>query len=105
MRITHLTALILAGLSPLALGAQSTDQDDIKKQIQELKKQVEVLEDKAKEQDKTLTKVETKVAQSNIAWGGDLRTRFDSQQWSFKPFQQFMGFAPQAMPGPGGSTF
>ena len=105
MHLTRLTTLVLAGLSPLALGAQASDQDNIKKQIQELKKQVEVLEEKAKDQEKTLTKVETKVAQSNIAWGGDLRTRFDSQQWSFKPFQQFMGFAPQAMPGPGGSTF
>ncbi|MBL0211622.1 MAG: DUF3373 family protein [Holophagaceae bacterium] len=105
MRITRITALLLAGLGPLALGAQTSDQDDIKKQIQELKKQVELLEEKAKDQEKTLTKVETKVAQDNIAWGGDLRTRFDSQEWNFKPYQQFMGFAPQAMPGPGGSTF
>jgi len=105
MRITRITALLLAGLGPLALGAQTTDQDDIKKQILDLKKQVEVLEEKSKEQDKTLTKVETKVAQDNIAWGGELRTRFDSQEWNFKPYQQFMGFAPQAMPGPGSSTF
>jgi hypothetical protein len=105
MRPTRLTFLLLGGLLPLALGAQTPEQTDIKRQIQDLRKQVELLEEKAREQEKSLTKVETKVAQSNIAWGGDLRTRFDSQEWSFKPFQQFMGFAPQAMPGPGGSTF
>lgn len=105
MRMSRFTSLLLGGLLPLALGAQSTDPQDIKQQIQDLKKQVEALEEKAKEQERTLTKVETKAAQSNIAWGGDLRTRFDSEEWSFKPYQQFMGFAPQAMPGPGGSTF
>jgi hypothetical protein len=96
---TRTALLILAGLSPLALGAQDAD---LKKQLQELKKQVAALEEKAKDQGKTLTKVETKVAQNGISWGGDLRTRFDSQSWHFKPYTQFMGFAPQAMPmGPG----
>ena len=28
----------------------------------------------------------------NIAWSGELRTRFDSTKESFKPYQQFMGF-------------
>ncbi|BDU77361.1 DUF3373 family protein [Mesoterricola sediminis] len=80
-------ALALAVLAP-ALSAQ----EDLKKQLEDLKKQVAVLEEKAKDQEKTLTKVETKVAQDNIAWGGDLRTRFDSAQWHFKPYKQFMGF-------------
>jgi len=89
-------ALALALLSP-ALSAQ----EDVKKQIEELKKQVAALEEKAKDQEKTLTKVETKVAQSNIAWGGDLRTRFDSAQWHFKPYQQFMGFVQNPNMGEG----
>ncbi|MBK8791666.1 MAG: DUF3373 family protein [Holophaga sp.] len=101
MRLTHLATCLLIGL-PLA--AQTTAPEDFKKQLDDLKKQVVALEEKAKDQEKTLTKVETKVAQDNIAWGGDLRTRFDSQQWHFEPYQQFLGFAPQAMPGPGGST-
>jgi hypothetical protein len=105
MRIPRITTLLLLGAAPLALGAQSAEPDDIKQQLQELKRQVSLLEEKAKEQERTLTKVESKTAQSGIAWGGDLRTRFESQEWSFKPYQQFMGFAPQAMPGPGGSTF
>lgn len=71
----RIALLILAGLSPLAIGAQDSD---LKKQLQDLKKQVAALEEKAKDQEKTLTQVETKVAQNGISWGGDLRTRFDS---------------------------
>jgi len=33
-----------------------------------MKKQLAALEEKANDQEKTLTKVETKVAQDNIAW-------------------------------------
>jgi hypothetical protein len=104
MRPTRIATLLLAGLCPLSLLAQSTDGNDVKKQLESLKKQIAALEEKSKEQEKILTKVETKVAQNSIAWGGDLRTRFDSQSWSFKPYTQFMGFAPQAMPM-GGGTF
>ncbi len=89
MRMTRLATCLLVGLGPLT--AQSPANDDFKKQLEDLKKQVAVLEEKAKDQEKTLTKVETKVAQDNIAWGGDLRTRFDSSKWHFKPYNQFMG--------------
>ncbi len=95
MRISRL-ALSLAVLAPLGLSAQ----EDVKTQINELKKQVAALEEKAKEQERTLTKVETKVAQDNIAWGGDLRTRFDSATWHFNPYQQFLGFVQNPAPGP-----
>ena len=102
MRLTHIATLLLAGLSPLSMQAQTADADDVKKQLQDLKKQVAALEEKSKDQEKVLTKVETKVAQNNIAWGGELRTRYDNTSWSFKPYTQFLGFAPQAMPmGPG----
>jgi hypothetical protein len=94
MHISRITTLLLAGLAPLALGAQAAGNDDLKCQVEALKKQVAALEEKAKDQDKVLTKVETKVAQDNIAWGGDLRTRFDSNKWTIKPYQQFMGFGP-----------
>ena len=94
MRMSRFTLMLLAGLSPLVLAAQSTDNTEIKKQIDELKKQVASLEEKAKDQDKTLSKVETKVAQDNIAWGGDLLTRLDSLKWHINPYQQFMGFGP-----------
>jgi hypothetical protein len=104
MNISRIATLLLLGLAPFGLAAQAPA-DDFKKQLEDLRKQMAALEEKSREQDRSLVKVETKVAQSNIAWGGDLRTKFDSQQWSFKPYQQFMGFAPQAMPGPGGSTF
>jgi len=98
MRMTRLATCLLVGLGPLA--AQSPANDDLKKQLEDLKKQVAVLEEKAKDQEKTLTKVETKVAQDNIAWGGDLRTRFDSSKWHFKPYNQFMGFVQNPGPGP-----
>ncbi|BDU73484.1 DUF3373 family protein [Mesoterricola silvestris] len=93
MRISRI-ALTLAVLAPMGLRAQ----EDVRKQLDELKKQVAVLEEKAKDQEKTLTKVETKVAQDNISWGGDLRTRFDSAQWHFKPYQQFLGFVQNPSP-------
>jgi hypothetical protein len=94
MRTSRISALLLAGLAPLVLGAQSNSNDDLKKQLDELRKQVTTLEEKTKDQEKVLSKVETKVAQDNIAWGGDLRTRFDSNTWTIKPYQQFMGFGP-----------
>jgi len=89
-------ALTLALLAPLGLSAQ----EDLQKQIQELKKQVTALEEKSNDQEKTLTKVETKVAQNAIAWGGDLRTRDDIQSWHFNPYQQFMGFIQNPAMGP-----
>jgi hypothetical protein len=89
-------ALILAVLAPLALPAQ----EDVKQQIQALKKQVAALEEKANDQEKTLTKVESKVAQNAIMWGGDLRTRADSSSWHFNPYQQFYGFVQNPAPGP-----
>jgi len=93
MRISRI-ALTLAVLAPMGLAAQ----EDVKKQLDELKKQVAVLEEKSRDQEKTLAKVETKVAQDNISWGGDLRTRFDSAKWHFKPYQQFMGFVQNPSP-------
>ncbi len=90
MRLSRLAACLLVGLAPLAA---QTPNEDLKKQLEDLKKQVVALEEKSKDQEKTLTKVETKVAQDNIAWGGDLRTRFESSKWGFKPYTQFMGFA------------
>ena len=95
MRITRI-ALTLAVLAPMGLKAQ----EDVKQQLAELKRQVLVLEEKAKDQEKTLTKVESKVAQDNIAWGGDLRTRDDVTTWHFKPYQQFMGFVQNPAMGP-----
>jgi len=88
MRIASITA-ILAIMGPLGLLAQAPD---VQKEVEELKQKVEVLEANAKAQEKALTKVETKVAQNNIAWGGDLTTRFDEIKEHFKPYQQFMGF-------------
>jgi len=105
MKPTRIMLALAAMLAPVALSAQSNE--DLQKQIEGLKQQIKAVEEKAdaaKEVDGRLTKVETKVASDNIQWGGDLRTRFDSTQWHFQPYQQFMGFAPTAMPGPGGST-
>ena len=103
MKYARLTSLLLAGLAPMMLGAQTAGGDDIKQQIEALKKQVAALEEKAKDQEATLTKVETKVAQDNIAWGGELMTRFDSTTWHLKPYQQFTGFGTgaQGQPVPG----
>ncbi len=97
---------LVALVAPAVLSAQSNE--DLKKQIEQLKVQLKAVEEKAnaaQELDTRLVKVETKVAGDNIQWGGDLRTRFESSTWTFKPYQQFMGFAPQPSPGPGGSTF
>lgn len=94
-------ALALAAmLAPAALSAQSAQ--DLQKQIEQLKVQLKAVEEKAaaaQEVDTRLTKVETKVAGDNIQWGGDLRTRFDSTQWDFKPYQAFMGFAQNPATG------
>lgn len=99
MTPTRIASLMLAGLMPLA-AQQAPAPEDIKKQLDELKQQVAQLEQKSKEQEQTLTKVESKTAQNAIAWGGDLRTRFDSQKWHFKPYNQFMGFVQNPGPGP-----
>jgi len=103
MKTTRIATLLLAGLAPMVLAAQDPAGTDIKQQIEALKKQVAALEEKTREQEKTLTKVETKVAQDNIAWGGTLMTRFDSTTWHLKPYQQFQGFGtgPQGQPVPG----
>jgi len=85
---------LVALAAPAVLSAQSNE--DLKKQIEQLKVQLKAVEEKAnaaQELDTRLVKVETKVAGDNIQWGGDLRTRFESSTWTFKPYQQFMGFA------------
>ena len=97
---SHLTLALVAMLGPAALSAQSNE--DLQKQIQQLKVQLKAVEEKTaavQEVDTRLVKVETKVAGNNIQWGGDLRTRFDSTQEHFQPFQQFMGFM-QNTPSP-----
>lgn len=97
----HPIRTTLLGLLPLTLCAQEPpNAADLAKQLEALKQQVTALEEKAKEHETTLTKVEAKTAQSSINWGGDLRTRIDRQEWSFKPYQQFMGFVPNPGPGP-----
>ena len=101
MKTSCITTLLLVA-APMILGAQAAP-GDLQQQIEELKKQVAALEEKAKDQEQTLTKVETKVAQDNIAWGGNLMTRFDSTTWHLKPYQQFNGFSTgsggQPVPG------
>lgn len=99
---SRITLALVAMLAPAALSAQSNQ--DLQKQIEQLKVQLKAVEEKAaaaQEVDTRLVKVETKVAGDNIQWGGDLRTRFESSQWHFKPFTQFMGFA-QAAGAPAG---
>jgi hypothetical protein len=93
MKSTPITLALVAMLAPAALSAQSNT--DLQKQIDALTQQLKAVEEKAdaaKTVDTRLTKVETKVASDNIQWGGDLRTRFDSAQEHFKPYNQFMGF-------------
>lgn len=97
MRTTRIATLLLAGLLPLA--AQTPTPADLKAQLEELKKQVAALEEQAKEQEKNLTRVESRVAQDGIAWGGDLRTRFERQEWQIKPYTQFMGFMADPVSG------
>ncbi len=87
MNTSRITALLLAA-APMILGAQAAP-GDLQQQVEDLKKQVAALEEKTRDQEQTLTKVETKVAQDNIAWGGNLMTRFDSAKWHLKPYQQF----------------
>ena len=85
---------LVAALAPAALSAQSNA--DLQKQIEQLKIQLKAIEEKAaaaQTVEERLVKVETKAAQSNVSWGGDLRTRFESSEWRFKPYTQFMGFA------------
>jgi len=101
---SRIALALVAMLAPAALSAQSNQ--DLQKQIEQLKVQLKAVEEKAaaaQEVDTRLTKVETKVAGDNIQWGGDLRTRFESSQWHFKPYTQFMGFAQN--PGVPGNPY
>ena len=94
---TRSTLALVAMLAPVALSAQSNQ--ELQQQIQQLKVQLKAIEEKAaavQDVDTRLVKVETKVAGNNIQWGGDLRTRFESSEWHFKPYTQFMGFAQSA---------
>lgn len=98
---SRIALALVAMLTPATLGAQSNQ--DLQKQIEQLKVQLKAVEEKAaaaQAVDERLVKVETKVAGSNIQWGGDLRTRFESSEWHFKPYQQFMGFIQNPGPGP-----
>ena len=100
MKSSRIMLALVAALAPVALSAQSND--DLHKQIEGLKQQIQALEEKAdaaKDMDTRLTKVETKIAPDNIQWGGDLRTRIDSAEWHFKPYQAFMGFAQNPATG------
>ena len=100
MKSSRIMLALVAALAPVALSAQSND--DVHKQIEGLKQQIQALEEKAdaaKDMDTRLTKVETKIAPDNIQWGGDLRTRIDSAEWRFKPYQAFMGFAQNPATG------
>lgn len=104
MKSSRIMLALAAALAPVALGAQSSD--DLHKQIEGLKQQIQALEEKAdaaKDLDSRLTKVETKIAPDNIQWGGDLRTRLDQAEWHFKPYQAFMGFAQN--PGVPGNPY
>lgn len=108
MKSTRIMLALAAMLVPVALSAQSNE--DLQKQIEGLKQQLKAIEvkadaaqakaDAAQAVDTRLTKVETKVASDNIQWGGELRTRFDSAQMHFNPYQQFMGFVQNPGPGP-----
>jgi hypothetical protein len=90
---------LVAMLAPAALSAQSNQ--DLQKEIENLKIQLKAVEEKAaavQEVDTRLVKVETKVATDNIQWSGDLRTRFDSAQEHFKPYNAFQGFGETGVP-------
>ncbi len=103
MKPCRMMLVLAAALAPAALGAQSNQ--DLQKQIEQLKVQLKAIEEKPaapQEINARLVKVETKIAGDNIQWGGDLRTRFESSKWGFKPYQQFMGFA-QSAGAPAGS--
>ena len=101
---SRIMLILVAMLAPAVLSAQSNE--DLQKQIEQLKVQLKAVEEKAatvQEVDTRLVKVETKVAGDNIQWGGDLRTRFESSEWGFKPYNQFMGFAQN--PGVPGNPY
>lgn len=105
MRMHRTMVWGVLGLSPLI--AQTPTPADLKAQLEALKQQVAALEEQAREQEKSLSKVESRVAQDAIAWGGDLRTRFERQEWHLKPYTQFMGFMPDpftSMPLPMGQA-
>lgn len=106
MRKIGICAVALALLLPLGLMAQSNE--ELMKQIELLKQQLQSLELKVsaqqqaapapdqqvKELDARITKVETKTAGDNMMWGGDMRVRFDNQSWHINPYMQYMGVDP-----------
>ncbi len=99
-----LGVLLAVLMLPLGLFAQSNE--DLMKQIEALKQQLQALEQKVAEQqqaapaqqyqdlDARVAKVESKESKDNIAWGGDMRVRYDYQNWHINPYNQFAGFGP-----------
>lgn len=104
--ILSLIALLMSSFS----GFGQTN-EELKVQIEQLKQQLKALEEKinapsaapaadVKELETRVEKMESKTAGNNIKWGGDMRVRFDNQNWKINPYKQFMGTTtpPVAMP-------
>ena len=97
------TILALGAVLLLPLGLYAQSNEDLLRQINELKAQLQALEAKVaataaeapaakvEELDGRLAKVEAKTAADAINWGGDIRIRYDNQSWSIRPYQQFTG--------------
>lgn len=99
---------LAAALLCAPLGSMAQSNEELLKQIEQLRQQLQTLEQKVttqqaapapaqdvKDLDARLTKVEVKSAADNISWGGDVRLRFDNQSWHVNPYQQVVGFNPQ----------
>lgn len=111
MRKTLMAGLLAALLMPAGVMAQSNE--DLLRQIEALKAQLQTLEakvnaqqsqapaQKVEQMDARLAKVEAKAARDVIDWGGDMRVRFDNQSWNFKPYQQYTGPMTPPMQVPG----
>lgn len=112
-KLILIIAFIAILVSPLLIQAQTND--ELKKQIEQLKQQLLALEEKVNaaqpaaaaapvadiaDLNDRLEKVESKTAGNNIKWGGDMRVRFDNLNWKINPYQQFTGTtsAPVAVP-------
>ncbi len=110
-KLIFIIALIAILISPLLIQAQTNE--ELKKQIEQLKQQLFALEEKVNasqpatapvpdvaELTERLDKVEAKTAGNSIKWGGDMRVRFDNVNWKINPYQQFTGTttAPVAVP-------
>jgi hypothetical protein len=87
---TALSIIFIFALSLWSVPLHAQTNQELKAEIEQLKTQLE----------KRVAELEKKSAGNKIDWGGDLRVRFDHQDWHVNPYRQFMGMETPPMDVP-----